>query len=225
MLCPIKMKIHFLSTLYWVDCWCAFRRFVLSLSTLSSQSLQYMQRMPPLLVVSEHINRVIRLAFVLCFHSFFCRPFVESHVYLIFIFSFSLFFVFLFFHLQEWILWSAFEYIAFKLYIRLLHLDNIDENVGLSGLLLQYRDKRWSRRTRKIQIELNGVNIFKQKLFKTRQQQQNSKITMHLPTILLLVFGCCGMVKSYQLGVGRADCTGPPVEIVFVSSDFFLFQS
>lgn len=38
----------------------------------------------------------------------------------------------------------------------------------------------------------------------------------------LCLFGCYEAVKSYRVGVGRADCTGPPVEIVFVSfSSFF----
>lgn len=41
---------------------------------------------------------------------------------------------------------------------------------------------------------------------------------MHFLTILAWLFAGCSMAKSYQLGVGRADCTGPPVEIVFVSS-------
>lgn len=41
---------------------------------------------------------------------------------------------------------------------------------------------------------------------------------MHFSTILIWLCACCSMAKSYQLGVGRADCTGPPVEIVFVSS-------
>lgn len=28
--------------------------------------------------------------------------------------------------------------------------------------------------------------------------------------------------EGYRIGVGRADCTGPPVEVVFVSIGFFL---
>lgn len=35
--------------------------------------------------------------------------------------------------------------------------------------------------------------------------------------LLICFFSCYGLVKSYKIGVGRADCTGPPVEVVFVS--------
>lgn len=39
---------------------------------------------------------------------------------------------------------------------------------------------------------------------------------------LMQVFLCIGCVlvcsaSGYQIGLGRADCTGPPVEVVFVS--------
>lgn len=30
---------------------------------------------------------------------------------------------------------------------------------------------------------------------------------------------------AYRVGVGRADCTGPPVEITFVSSVFLIMKS
>lgn len=47
-----------------------------------------------------------------------------------------------------------------------------------------------------------------------------------LSLLLICSFGCYEVVRSYQIGVGRADCTGPPVEIVFVSLPFiFLFIS
>lgn len=37
----------------------------------------------------------------------------------------------------------------------------------------------------------------------------------------LCLFGCYAAIGAYRVGVGRADCTGPPVEIVFVR---FFFQ-
>ncbi|KFB43513.1 AGAP003730-PA-like protein [Anopheles sinensis] len=37
-------------------------------------------------------------------------------------------------------------------------------------------------------------------------------------TVVLLLLGCASSgAEAYRLGVGRADCTGPPVEIGFVS--------
>lgn len=35
--------------------------------------------------------------------------------------------------------------------------------------------------------------------------------------VTILVLCCFNAANSYKIGVGRADCTGPPVEIVFVS--------
>lgn len=40
---------------------------------------------------------------------------------------------------------------------------------------------------------------------------------MNWGIILLGAIFCFGLVKSYKIGVGRADCTGPPVEVIFVS--------
>lgn len=42
--------------------------------------------------------------------------------------------------------------------------------------------------------------------------------------IILLVSAClinCNVVDGLRIGVGRADCTGPPVEVVFVSKYLF----
>lgn len=33
----------------------------------------------------------------------------------------------------------------------------------------------------------------------------------------LCLFGYYAAIEAYRIGVGRADCTGPPVEVVFVS--------
>lgn len=43
-----------------------------------------------------------------------------------------------------------------------------------------------------------------------------------MKSLPLLIIGCLfigynGMANGYRIGVGRADCTGPPVEVVFVS--------
>lgn len=35
--------------------------------------------------------------------------------------------------------------------------------------------------------------------------------------LLLCILEYIYIVLAYRIGVGRADCTGPPVEIVFVS--------
>lgn len=31
-------------------------------------------------------------------------------------------------------------------------------------------------------------------------------------------------VEAYKIGVGRADCTGPSVEVIFVSKEYLLMQ-
>lgn len=43
---------------------------------------------------------------------------------------------------------------------------------------------------------------------------------------LICVICCHGFTSTiaYKIGVGRADCTGPPVEIVFVSLFFLLIK-
>lgn len=52
---------------------------------------------------------------------------------------------------------------------------------------------------------------------------------MNWPMIMLMqVFLCIGCflvssVNGYQIGLGRADCTGPPVEVVFVSLSWFQY--
>lgn len=53
------------------------------------------------------------------------------------------------------------------------------------------------------------------------------KLKMNFNTIcgaVLYIFGCIigfgrpSNAEGYRIGVGRADCTGPPVEVVFVST-------
>lgn len=80
----------------------------------------------------------------------------------------------------------------------------------------------------KSNLSSSGFQTLKQNKTKKpseKGQREISKIEMHFSTILILLMVCCAMAKSYQLGVGRADCTGPPVEIVFVSSILLFFQS
>lgn len=46
------------------------------------------------------------------------------------------------------------------------------------------------------------------------------KFNLNVLTVL-----CCFLATDgYKIGVGRADCTGPPVEIVFVSKNEFLLH-
>lgn len=41
--------------------------------------------------------------------------------------------------------------------------------------------------------------------------------SIQIKLYLLCLFGCLHGATAYIVGVGRGDCTGPPVEIVFVS--------
>lgn len=44
--------------------------------------------------------------------------------------------------------------------------------------------------------------------------------------LILTILTLCylnAFANGYRIGVGRADCTGPPVEVVFVSIKSFLF--
>lgn len=47
-----------------------------------------------------------------------------------------------------------------------------------------------------------------------------SKIFVKNSIIVLTisVLYCLNIANGYKIGVGRADCTGPPVEVVFVSN-------
>lgn len=41
-----------------------------------------------------------------------------------------------------------------------------------------------------------------------------------IKSLSVLIFQICLLTQTsdaYKIGVGRADCTGPPVEVVFVS--------
>lgn len=40
-------------------------------------------------------------------------------------------------------------------------------------------------------------------------------------SVLLIVNG---PVEAYKIGVGRADCTGPSVEVIFVSKEYLLTE-
>lgn len=47
----------------------------------------------------------------------------------------------------------------------------------------------------------------------------------NLPVVIIFcLFGCYVVTNGYKIGVGRADCTGPPVEVVFVSMYFVIFK-
>lgn len=45
-----------------------------------------------------------------------------------------------------------------------------------------------------------------------------------IPILLIICNLAVTMTEGYQIGVGRADCTGPAVEIGFVSSELFFIS-
>lgn len=47
----------------------------------------------------------------------------------------------------------------------------------------------------------------------------NTRVTFVIVGVLAALAAC----DAYKIGVGRADCTGPPVEVVFVSITIIKF--